>query len=119
MGTILGRPGGNTERIKRAWRRVYLTEAVELTTASGRAMVGMLAVFAEFEQEIRSERIREGIALARLEGRKFGRPKSAGLKVKQIKRLFSRGLTKSEIARRLGIGRTSVRRLLDSGNSAN
>lgn len=93
---------------------ISLTEAVDLTTPSGRAMVGMLAVFAEFEQEIRSERIRAGIAQARLAGQALGRPKSVGLKVKQIRKLFAQGLSKSEIARRLNIGRTSVRRLLAS-----
>lgn len=93
---------------------ISLTEAVDLTTPSGRAMVGMLAVFAEFEQEIRSERIRAGIAQARLAGQVLGRPKSVGLKVKQIRKLFAQGLSKAEIARRLNIGRTSVRRLLAS-----
>jgi DNA invertase Pin-like site-specific DNA recombinase len=93
---------------------ISLTEAVDLTTPSGRAMVGMLAVFAEFEQEIRSERIRAGIAQARLAGQALGRPKSVGLKVKQIRKLFAQGLSKAEIARRLNIGRTSVRRLLAS-----
>jgi putative DNA-invertase from lambdoid prophage Rac len=93
---------------------VSLSEAVDLTTASGRAMVGMLAVFAQFENEIRSERVRAGIAEARLAGRPLGRPKTVGLKAIQIKQLFARGLSKSEIARQLGIGRTSVRRLLGS-----
>ncbi len=79
---------------------------------SGRAMAGMLAVTASFEREILRERVRAGIAQARKEGRKHGRPKSAGLKEKEVKRLFARGVSKAEIARRLQISRTSVKRLL-------
>ena len=52
---------------------VSLTEALDLTTPTGRAMTGMLAVFAEFEREILRERVRAGIARARKEGRTGGR----------------------------------------------
>jgi len=45
-----------------------------------------------------------------------GRPRSATIKSKQVKKLFAEGLSKSEIARRLKIGRTSVRRILDNRN---
>ncbi|MBA3441493.1 MAG: recombinase family protein, partial [Pyrinomonadaceae bacterium] len=91
---------------------VSLTEALDLTTPTGRAMAGMLAVFAEFEREIMRERVRAGIAQARAEGRPHGRPRSAAHKEKEVRRLYAKGLSKSEIARRLEIGRTSVRRLL-------
>jgi putative DNA-invertase from lambdoid prophage Rac len=91
---------------------VSLTEALDLTTPTGRAMAGMLAVFAEFEREIMRERVRAGIAEARAEGRPHGRPRSAAHKEKEVKQLHAKGLSKSEIARRLKIGRTSVRRLL-------
>jgi len=91
---------------------VSLTEALDLTTSSGRAMAGMLAVFAEFEREILRERVRAGLAQARADGRVLGRPLSASKKEKEVKTLFAKGLSKSEIARRIGIGRTSVRRIL-------
>ena len=91
---------------------VSLNEALDLTTSAGRAMAGMLAVFAEFEREIMRERVKAGIAQARAEGRVLGRPPSAAKKEKEVKKLFAQGLSKAEIARRLGIGRTSVRRLL-------
>src|ERR1700681_4256593 len=44
---------------------VSLTEALDLTTPAGRAMAGLLAVFAEFEREILRERVRAGLAHAR------------------------------------------------------
>ena len=72
----------------------------------------MFAVFAEFEREIMRERVKAGIAQAKAEGRQIGRPQTAAKKEKEVRRLFAQGLSKSEIARRVGIGRTSVRRLL-------
>ncbi len=91
---------------------VSLTEALDLTTPTGRAMTGMLAVFAEFEREILRERVCAGIAQARKEGRRHGRPRTASLKDGEIRRLKAEGVSHSEIARRLGVGRTSVRRIL-------
>jgi len=94
---------------------VSLTEALDLTTSTGRALAGMLAVFAEFEREILRERVRAGIAQARREGRPHGRPRSAALKADVVLRLKAERVSQSEIARRLGIGRTSVRRILAAG----
>jgi len=91
---------------------VSLTEALDLTTPAGRAMAGLLAVFAEFEREILRERVRAGLARARQNGLRLGRPLTAGLQADQVRKLHRAGLTKSEIARRLQIGRTSVRRIL-------
>jgi DNA invertase Pin-like site-specific DNA recombinase len=93
---------------------VSLTEALNLTTPTGRAMAALLAVFAEFEREILRERVRAGIAQARKEGRPHGRPRTASLKRGEVIRLRAEQVSHSEIVRRLGIGRTSVRRLLAS-----
>lgn len=91
---------------------VSLTEALDLTTPTGRAMAGMLAIFAEFEHAILRERVRAGLAHARQNGKRLGRPITAARKAADVRKLFRNGLSKSEIARRLGIGRTSVRRIL-------
>ena len=91
---------------------ISITEALDLTTPTGRAMAGLLAIFSQFEHEIMRERIKAGIAYAKEQGRAHGRPKTAALLENQIKQLFSKGINKSDIARKLGIGRTSVRRLL-------
>lgn len=95
---------------------VSLTEALDLTTPSGRAMAGLLAVFAEFERELLRERVRAGLAHARENGTRLGRPPTAASNAKHIRRLFRAGVTKAAIARRLRIGRTSVRRILASKN---
>src|SRR5215831_1629882 len=91
---------------------VSLTEALDLTTAAGRAMAAMLAVFAAFEREVLQERTRAGLAHARLNGQRLGRPMTAGLQVAEIRKLHRAGISKSAIARRLQVGRTSVRRIL-------
>jgi putative DNA-invertase from lambdoid prophage Rac len=91
---------------------VSLTEALDLTTPSGRAMAALLAVFAEFEREILQERVRAGLAHARQNGQRLGRPMTAGLHSAEIRKLHRAGIAKAEIARRLNIGRTSVRRIL-------
>jgi DNA invertase Pin-like site-specific DNA recombinase len=91
---------------------VSFTEALDLTTPTGRAMAGLLSVFAEFEHEILRERIRAGIAEARLNGKHFGRPLTAAKKAGQIRKLYRAGVSKAEIGRQLNIGRTSVRRIL-------
>ncbi len=93
-------------------RFVSLTEALDLTTPAGRAMAGLLAIFAEFEREILRERTRAGLAQARQNGKRLGRPMTVGLHTAEIRRLYRSGVAKAEIARRLQIGRTSVRRIL-------
>jgi DNA invertase Pin-like site-specific DNA recombinase len=91
---------------------VSLTEALDPTTPAGRAMAGMLAIFAGFERDILRERVRAGWAHARQNGKKLGRPITAGRHTEQVRKLYRTGVSKSEIARRLQIGRTSARRIL-------
>ena len=91
---------------------VSLSEALDLTTSTGRAMAGMLSVFAAFEHDILRERVRAGLDHARQNGTRLGRPATAAIKAAEVRKLFRQGISKSEISRRLDIGRTSVRRIL-------
>jgi DNA invertase Pin-like site-specific DNA recombinase len=91
---------------------VSLTEALDLTTPAGRAMAALLAVFAAFEREILGERVMAGLAHARQNGKRLGRPATTTMHTDEVRKLHRSGLSKSEIARRLNIGRTSVRRIL-------
>jgi putative DNA-invertase from lambdoid prophage Rac len=75
-------------------------------------MAGLLSVFAAFEHKVLRERLRTGLAEARLKGKRLGRPVTAGLHANQVRKLHRSGISKAEIARRLSIGRTSVRRIL-------
>ena len=91
---------------------VSLSEALDLTPPSGGALVRLLAMFVEFEREIRRERPRTEIAQARKQGRPHGRPRTAANQAERVREYSAQNLGQSEIARRLGIGRTSVRRIL-------
>ena len=84
--------------ITQACRKLTLTEALDLTT--------------EFEREILRERVRAGLAYAQQDGKRLGRPATAALHTIEIRKLHRAGVSKAEIARRLQIGRTSVRRIL-------
>lgn len=91
---------------------VSITEALDFSTPSGRAMAGMLSTFAEFERDIIRERVKAGIADAREKGKPHGRPRTAASKLNEILELKSAGLNNSQIAKRLKISRPSVIGLL-------
>lgn len=91
--------------------RVLDQAAVDTTTPNGRLMLNMLAAFAEFETDLRKERQREGIEKAKDRGAYKGRPTS--LPRDQVKALKAEGVGATEIAKRLGMGRASVYRLLN------
>ena len=82
---------------------VSLSEALDLTTPSGKALAGMLAVFAEFERDILRDRVKAGIDQARKDGKPHGRPMTAGKLVGEMKQLRQDGLSKRAIAKRLGV----------------
>src|SRR5207253_6892714 len=75
---------------------VSLTEALDLTTPTGRAMAALLAVFAEFEREILRERVRAGLAHARQTGQRLGRPTTSAKHAVEIRKLYRAGISKSE-----------------------
>ena len=91
---------------------VSLSEALDLTTPSGRALAGMLAVFAEFERDILRDRVKAGIDQARKDGKPHGRPSTAGKLAAEMKRLRQEGRSYREIAKRLEVSHVSVLRLL-------
>jgi DNA invertase Pin-like site-specific DNA recombinase len=93
-------------------RGLYLhTQALDTSTPSGRAMYGMLAVFAEFERAIIVERVNAGLARAKAQGVKLGRPKVAGAIEAQVRELRASGLGIKATAKRLNIGTGTVQRI--------
>ena len=72
----------------------------------------MFAAFAQFEREATLERQRDGNSEAEAEGRRKGRKPTAMAKAAEVRSLVANGVGPSEIARKLGIGRTSVHRVL-------
>ena len=93
---------------------VSLTEALDFSTPSGRAMAGLLGVFAEFERDLIRERVKAGIANARAEGKPHGRPATARAKAAEVQKLHKAGRNNSQIARELEMSRASVIAILQS-----
>jgi DNA invertase Pin-like site-specific DNA recombinase len=63
------------------------------------------------------ERTKAGLAHARENGKRLGRPPTATAHAAKIQKLYRPGVSKSEIARCLQAGRTSVRRILGAYSS--
>jgi DNA invertase Pin-like site-specific DNA recombinase len=85
-------------------------QPIDTSTPAGKAFLDMLGVFAEFETNLRRERQMEGIAAAKAKGVYKGRP--ASIEAADVAKLKAEGLGATEIAKRLGIGRASVYRVL-------
>lgn len=87
-------------------------EKVDTRTPTGRLMVTLLGAIAEFERRLMLDRQREGIAAAKAEGKYKGRAPTAHRQCAEVHRLAGEGMGPTEIARRMGIGRSSVYRIL-------
>ena len=88
---------------------VSLTEGIDTTTATGRAMYGMCSVFAQLERDMIVERTRAGLQAARRRGVQLGRPRVVDKEMRaRIERLRRCGRSYSEIAEATGISRASV-----------
>jgi DNA invertase Pin-like site-specific DNA recombinase len=87
-------------------------QALDTSTPSGKAMFGMLGVFAEFERTIIQERVKAGLARARAKGTTLGRPRTEPTVEAKIRDLAALGMGKGKIARTLGIGVSVAQRVL-------
>ena len=56
------------------WRWLLHQQGLDTTAPAGKAMFQMMGVFAEFERAIIQERVRAGLARAKSEGKRLGRP---------------------------------------------
>jgi len=89
-----------------------LNLGADTSTATGRLMFTVIGAVATFERELMLERQREGVARAKAEGKYKGRKPTARARAAEIATLKADGVRPVEIARRLGIGRASVYRVL-------
>lgn len=91
-----------------------IEQPVSTDSASGKAFLDMLAVFTEFELNIRRERQMEGIAAAKKTGKYKGR-KPVSVEVKgQIKSLNEQHCSVTSIAKHTGVSRNTVYKVLKS-----
>jgi DNA invertase Pin-like site-specific DNA recombinase len=94
-------------------RDLYLhQQSIDTSTPSGRAMFGMLSVFAEFERGMIRERVNAGLARARAKGVRLGRRPIAAEIETRIRELRSGGMGLLKIGRTLGVGTSVVQRVL-------
>jgi DNA invertase Pin-like site-specific DNA recombinase len=91
-------------------------QGLNTRTPAGKALFGMMGVFAEFERSMIQERIRAGLAKARAKGTRsgnpIGRPPVGEAVEHSIRRLRSEGLGMVKIAESLGCGVSVVQRVL-------
>jgi DNA invertase Pin-like site-specific DNA recombinase len=86
----------------------------DTTTPHGRLMVTVLAGLAEFERSLIAARTTEGRARAKAKGKRMGRkPTLSAFQQKEALAAFAAGeLTQADIARRYGVSRTMISRLV-------
>jgi DNA invertase Pin-like site-specific DNA recombinase len=91
---------------------VSLTEALDFTTPPVEPWPGCWRYSPTLKERFCGNELERALANARQNGQRLGRPMTAGLQAAEIRKLHRTGVAKAEIARRLQIGRTSVRRIL-------
>ncbi|SII09203.1 site-specific recombinase PinR [Mycobacteroides abscessus subsp. abscessus] len=90
-----------------------LTEAIDTSSASGRLILSVFGALAEFERSLIIERTQAGLAAARSRGARIGRPTAMTTgQVEQAKTLVGAGHRVGDVARSLGVGRSTLYRVL-------
>jgi DNA invertase Pin-like site-specific DNA recombinase len=87
---------------RKSWQIVAIDQGFDMTTTTGRAMAGMVAVFAQWERELIGERTKAALAVRKAQGTTLGRPRAMPEATRaRIKRMRSRGMTLAAIAAKL------------------
>ncbi|MDO4033605.1 recombinase family protein [Clavibacter michiganensis] len=91
-----------------------ISDGIDPATTSGRLMLGMLASLAEYERELIVERVNAGIAVARDNGTRFGRPLSDPAVIADKLQIATdaraRGRTAEDAAKLVGWSRATLYR---------
>ncbi len=95
---------------------VVMDMNLDTSTPTGRLLLNLVGSIAQFEREIMLSRQREGIQLAKAQGKYRGRAPTARAKGDQVLALHGEGVGAAEIALRLEISRASVYRIIASQN---
>ncbi len=78
-------------------------QGIDTTTPSGKMMYQMCGVFAEFERSMIQERVKAGLARAKAQGKKLGRPTVPPITIRKIQNLRASGLSLRAISKRTGV----------------
>ncbi|WP_164751819.1 recombinase family protein, partial [Paenibacillus validus] len=93
---------------------VSLSDKIDTSTAAGKALFGIMAVFAEFERDIIRERTLAGLEAARARGRKGGRPATDKKKLDKAVMLYESGsFTIAQIEEMSSVSKGSLYRELN------
>ena len=87
-------------------------QGIDTTTPAGKMMFQMMGVFAEFERSMIQARVKAGLARARAQGKTLGRPKVTEQVERAVLAARVDGTGKRKIARQLGIGVSTVTRII-------
>lgn len=87
-------------------------QGIDTSTPAGKALFQMMGVFAEFERAMIRDRVNAGLARAKAQGKKLGRPRNDDAKQRAaVIRLRTEGKGMIKIARQLGVGVSYVQRI--------
>lgn len=96
---------------------ISLKENIDTTTATGKAMFGMLSVMAQFERDIISERTKEGLKSARARGNLGGRPSTSTKDIERALILYeAKDLSVKDICELIGISKPTLYKYVNEKN---
>lgn len=87
-------------------------QGIDTSTPAGKAMFQMLGVFAEFERAMIKERVLVGLRRARAQGKRLGRPPVSEEIRRKVRAARAEGRSIRQIAREIGVGSSTVVRVL-------
>jgi DNA invertase Pin-like site-specific DNA recombinase len=100
--------------------RSYTEPWADTTSAQGELVFNLLATFAQFERSLIAERVRAGMARAKQQGKRLGRPRAVNGEWAAIHPLIQNGtLSQRQAASRLGVSKTTIHRLLVHNGGGN
>lgn len=125
----LGRSASDLTALFEEWQGrginlISLKEGLDLSTAAGRLMANVLASVAQFETELRGDRVRAGQSAARAQGKRWGgsqkgsRKKVTKAQVKLIHSMKSDGEPVTTIAKSLNLSRPTIYDVLNATTAA-
>jgi DNA invertase Pin-like site-specific DNA recombinase len=92
-------------------------QGIDTTTPAGKAMFQMMGVFAEFERAMIVERVKSGLARARMAGKRLGRPTISRRKEEAVRQLLIGGTGIIKTAKTVGVGVSVAQRIKEELNS--
>ena len=89
-------------------------QGIDTTTPAGKAMFGIMGVFAEWERGMIQERVKAGLNRAKAQGKRLGRPPVPPIQIQKIKWLREEGLSYRRIAKTVDLDVATVYRKLSA-----